>query len=50
VEVTDGLVVIRGRAPSYYLKQLVIAAVVEVVGSARPIRVDMNVRASGVPA
>jgi hypothetical protein len=46
VEATGGLVVIRGRAPRYYLKQLAIGAALEVVGSARPIRFDLNVGAA----
>jgi len=46
VEVTDSLAAIRGLVPSYYLKQLAIGAVLEVIGSARPIRVDLNVPAA----
>jgi hypothetical protein len=46
VEVTDGLIVIRGRAPSYYLKQLAIQAALEVVGFARPISVELEVPAA----
>jgi hypothetical protein len=50
VEVRDGLVVIRGRAPCYYVTQLAITAVVQVVGDARPIRVDLKVPAAAGPA
>jgi hypothetical protein len=34
VELKNGEVVIRGRAPCYYLKQLALQAVLDVIGSA----------------
>lgn len=40
VEWEDGRVVVSGRAPSYYVKQLVLLAVREVVGMAP---VDLNI-------
>jgi hypothetical protein len=42
VEVEDGRVVVTGRAPSYYVKQLVLLAVREVVGMA-PIELNIEV-------
>ena len=46
VEVKGELVVIRGRTSCYYLKQLAIQAVLEVVGFARPVRVELDVPAT----
>jgi hypothetical protein len=43
IEVKGGLVVVRGRASCYYLKQLAIQAVLEVVGFDRPVSVELNV-------
>jgi hypothetical protein len=43
VEVKGELIVIRGRASCYHLKQLAIQAVLEVVGFARPISVELDV-------
>jgi hypothetical protein len=46
VEVQGELVVIRGWTSCYYLKQLAIQAVLEVVGFARPVRVELDVPAT----
>ena len=46
VEGKGELVVIRGWTSCYYLKQLAIQAVLEVVGFARPIRVELDVPAA----
>lgn len=43
VAVVDGRIVIRGRVPSYYLKQLVLQAVLDVVGSPIRAQVELNV-------
>jgi hypothetical protein len=43
VEVKGALVVIRGWISCYYLKQLAIRAALEVVGFARPVRVELIV-------
>ena len=47
VEQMGSGVVIRGWAPCYYLKQLALQGVLDVIGSARAIRIELNVR---VPA
>ena len=44
VELTEGRVVVRGRTPSYYVKQLVLQAVVDVLGpTAPPVQYDIQV-------
>jgi len=50
VEQMGGGVVIRGGAPCYYLKQLALQGVLDVLGSARAIRIELNVRVPGSPA
>jgi hypothetical protein len=42
VEVRDGLIVIRGRAPSYSFKQLALQGVLDLIESAGPMRIEMN--------
>jgi hypothetical protein len=49
VEAIDNRVVIRGCAPSYYLKQLALRGARDVLGSAAAIRIELNVEVSGAP-
>jgi hypothetical protein len=44
VELSDELIVIRGTVPCYYLKQLVLQAVVDLLGSASAPRIELNVQ------
>ena len=48
VEVQPGQVVVHGQSPTYYVLQLALAAVREVVESA-PVRVDIQVGVSDQP-
>ena len=50
VEVIDNRIVIRGRAPSYYLKQLALQGVLDVLGSAGAMRIELNVEVVGSPS
>jgi hypothetical protein len=44
VQVKDGGVVIQGSAPCYYLKQLALQGVLDVIDSARATRIQFNVQ------
>ena len=44
VESIDDSVVIRGIVPCYYLKQLVLDAALELIGSAGATRIELNVQ------
>ena len=43
VEIVDNVVIIRGYAPCYYVKQLALQGVFDVLGSSRTSRVELNV-------
>ena len=43
VQVTDTAVVIHGAVPSYYVKQLTLRGVLDVIGSAPSTRVELDV-------
>jgi hypothetical protein len=47
VELSDDVIVIRGTVPRYFLKQLVLQAVVDFIGSAIAPRIELNVRVLG---
>jgi hypothetical protein len=47
VEQMGGGILIRGWAPCYYFKQLALQGVRDVIGSARAIRIELNVRVPG---
>jgi hypothetical protein len=49
VKVSHNLVVIRGRAPSYYLEQLALQGVLDVTESAGAMRIELNIRVSSPP-
>ena len=48
VEMLDDTVVIRGCAPCYYVKQLALQGVLDVIGSLRTSRVELNVQVPGI--
>jgi hypothetical protein len=50
VEVKDNEIVIHGRAPSYYLKQLALQGVLDVIDSAHATRVQIDVQVPERPA
>jgi hypothetical protein len=50
VEVIGDRVVLRGCSPSYYLKQLVLQGVLDVLGSAGAMRLEVNVAVAGGPS
>ncbi len=43
VEVVDNRVIIRGRAPSYYVEQLALQGVLDVIESAGAMRIELNI-------
>lgn len=43
VAVTADRVIVQGRAPSYYLKQLALQAVLDVLGQLGPGRLEMSI-------
>ena len=47
VEMVDNVVIIRGYAPCYYVKQLALQGVFDVLGSFRTSRVELNVCVPG---
>jgi hypothetical protein len=49
VMVSNNLVVVRGRAPSYYVEQLALQAVLDLVESADAMRIELNIQVAGVP-
>jgi hypothetical protein len=49
VEVTDNRVIVRGRAPSYYVEQLALQGVLDVTESAGGMRVELNIQAALPP-
>ena len=48
VEMLEDAVVIRGCAPCYYIKQLALQGVLDVIGSRRTSRVELNVLVQGI--
>jgi hypothetical protein len=48
VEMLADAVVIRGCAPCYYVKQLALQGVLDVIGSLRTSRVELNVQVPGI--
>jgi len=49
VETTENRVIVRGWAPSYYLKQLALRGARDVLGSTGAMRIELNVEVSGAP-
>jgi hypothetical protein len=50
VEVIDNRIVIRGRAASYYLKQLALQGVLDVLDSEGATSIEINVEVAGGPS
>ena len=50
VEMLNDLVVVRGCVPSYYIKQLALQGVLDVIGSARATGVELNLQVIGSTA
>ena len=50
VEVIDKRIVIRGRAPSYYLKQLALQGVLDVLDSEGATSIEINVEVLASPS
>jgi hypothetical protein len=42
-------IVVRGRAPCYYLKQLALQGVLDVIGSVGANRIELNVQVASTP-
>ena len=49
VKVSHNLVVVRGRAPSYYVEQLALQGVLDLVGPAEAMRIQLNIQVGGPP-
>jgi hypothetical protein len=49
VEVTDNRVIVRGRASSYYVEQLALQGVLDVIGSAGAMRIELNIQVGSPP-
>jgi hypothetical protein len=49
VRVSHDQVIVRCRAPSYYMEQLALQGVLDLVGSAGAMRIQLNVEVSGPP-
>jgi hypothetical protein len=49
VKVTDNQVVVRGRAASYYLEQLTLRGILDVIGSAGAMRIELNIQVNSPP-
>jgi len=44
VKVSHNLVVVRGRAPNYYVEQLALQGVLDVIESAGAMRIELNIQ------
>ena len=44
VEVSDNRVIVRGRAPSYYVEQLALRGVLDVIESTGARRIELNIQ------
>jgi hypothetical protein len=49
VKVSHNLVVVRGRAPSYYIEQLALQGVLDVIESAGAMRIELNIQVDSFP-
>jgi hypothetical protein len=49
VKVNNNLVVVRGRAPSYYVEQLALQGVLDLVESAGAMRIELNIQVGSPP-
>ena len=44
VKVSHDLVIVRGRAPSYYVEQLALQGVLDLIESASTMRIELNIQ------
>ena len=49
VKVTDNLVVVRGRAPSYYVEQLALQGILDVIQSAGAMQIELTIQVGSPP-
>jgi hypothetical protein len=49
VKVAPNLVVVHGRAPSYYVEQLALQGVLDLVESSGTIRIELNIQVGNPP-
>jgi hypothetical protein len=49
VRVSHDLVIVRGRAPSYYVQQLALQGVLDLVASSGAMRIQVNIQVGGPP-
>ena len=49
VKVSHDLVIVRGRAPSYYVEQLALQGVLDVTESAGAMRIELDIQVGGLP-
>jgi hypothetical protein len=49
VEMIDNRVIVRGRAPSYYIQQLALQGVLDVIEPAGAMRIDLNIQVGSPP-
>ena len=49
VEVTDNRVIVCGRAPSYYVEQLALQGILDVIGSGGAMRIELHIQVGSPP-
>jgi hypothetical protein len=49
VKVSHDLVIVRGRAPSYYVQQLALQGVLDLVAPSSAMRIQLNIHVGGPP-
>jgi hypothetical protein len=49
VRVSHDLVIVRGRAPSYYVEQLALQGVLDLVEASGAMRIQLNIQVGGPP-
>jgi hypothetical protein len=49
VKVSQNLVVVRGRAPSYYVEQLAVQGVLDVIEPAGAMQIELNIQVDSLP-
>jgi hypothetical protein len=50
VEVNGDTVIVRGRTPSYYIKQLALQGVLDVLAANRPMQIKSKIEVAASPA
>jgi hypothetical protein len=49
VKVSHDLVIVRGRAPTFYVEQLALRGVLDVIASAGAMRIELNIHVGSPP-